>query len=150
MKKLIRTSMLATAALATLTTMLPAAAQRNDPAFESDRRFCASGRSGMDFNSCMWQMQNQRNGQWNNNSNNRWGNNNNNGWGNNNGWNNNNNNGWNNNNNNGWQNQPPGWRAPPSSLPRLSDMQQRALDNCVLLQRSEQARCRATVLSTVR
>jgi hypothetical protein len=29
-------------------------------------------------------------------------------------------------------------------------MQQRALDNCVLLQRSEQARCRATVLSTVR
>lgn len=150
MKKPIVISILA---LGGLMGVIPAWAQRNDPAFESDRRFCASGRSGMDFNTCMWQMQNQRNG-WNNNSNNnRWGNNsnNNNGWNNNNnGWNN-QNNGWNNNNNNGWNNQPPnGWRAPPSSLPRLSDMQQRALDNCVLLQPSEQARCRATVLSTVR
>ena len=34
--------------------------------------------------------------------------------------------------------------------PRLSDMQQRALNNCMLLQRSEQSRCRATVMSTVR
>lgn len=34
--------------------------------------------------------------------------------------------------------------------PRLSDMQQRALNNCSLLQRSEQSRCRATVMSTVR
>ncbi|MDM0019694.1 hypothetical protein [Variovorax saccharolyticus] len=150
MKRLGLTSKVATLALAGLATLTPAAAQRNDAAFESDRRFCASGRSGMDFNSCMWQMQNQRNSGWNRNSNNGWGNNN--GWDNNNGWNN-GNNGWNDNgwnNNNGWQNQQPGWRAPPSSMPRLSDMQQRALDNCVLLQRSEQARCRATVLSTVR
>lgn len=125
-------SILATLSLAGLATTFPAAAQRNnnDAAFESDRRFCASGRSGMDFNTCMRQMQSQRSG-WNNNDNRG----NNNGRG----------------NNDGWQNAPsPGWRAPPSSLPRLSDMQKRALDNCVLLQRSEQARCRATVLSTVR
>lgn len=44
-----------------------------------------------------------------------------------------------------------GYYAPPAaSRPRLSDMQQRALDNCVLLAPSEQRRCRATVMSTVR
>ena len=57
MKKLILASMLS---LAGLMTVIPATAQRNDPAFESDRRFCASGRSGMDFNTCMWQMQKDR------------------------------------------------------------------------------------------
>jgi hypothetical protein len=52
--------------------------------------------------------------------------------------------------------QPPhqhNWHQPPPprrNQPRLSDMQQRALDNCRLLQPSEQPRCRATVLSTVR
>lgn len=132
-------------ALVGLMIVVPALAQRNDGGFESERRFCASGRSGIDFNSCMWQMQNKRNGRWNtdrngwNNDNNRWGN----------------NNGWNNDpdrwgNNTGWNQGQNGWRPPPSSLPRLSDMQQRALDNCIFLQRSEQARCRATVLSTVR
>ncbi|MDN8613814.1 hypothetical protein [Variovorax ginsengisoli] len=41
---------------------------------------------------------------------------------------------------------------PPASAgrPRLSDMQQRALDNCSLLAPREQGRCRATVLSTTR
>lgn len=34
--------------------------------------------------------------------------------------------------------------------PRLSDMQQRAYDNCSMLARRDQPRCRATVMSTVR
>jgi len=35
--------------------------------------------------------------------------------------------------------------------PRLSDMQKRALDNCIVLPtRQDRARCRATVMSTVR
>ncbi len=34
--------------------------------------------------------------------------------------------------------------------PKLSDMQQRALDNCAMLAPRDQPRCRATVLSTVR
>ncbi|MGJ7498305.1 hypothetical protein ACSFA8_25020 [Variovorax sp. RT4R15] len=34
--------------------------------------------------------------------------------------------------------------------PRLSDMQQRALDNCSMLAWRDQGRCRATVMSTVR
>ena len=42
-----------------------------------------------------------------------------------------------------------GYYAQPSR-PRLSDMQQRALDNCSLLAPHEQRRCRATVMSTVR
>lgn len=46
---------------------------------------------------------------------------------------------------------PDRWRGPPpAQRPRLSDMQQRALDNCVLLAPREQPRCRATVMSTVR
>ncbi|SEA57910.1 hypothetical protein [Variovorax sp. YR216] len=44
----------------------------------------------------------------------------------------------------------PGYYGAPASRPRLSDMQQRALNNCVLLAPSEQRRCRATVMSTVR
>ncbi len=39
---------------------------------------------------------------------------------------------------------------PPMERPRLSDMQQRALQNCALLAPREQPRCRATVMSTVR
>lgn len=43
------------------------------------------------------------------------------------------------------------WQGAPSrERPRLSDMQQRALDNCSLLAPREQGRCRATVMSTVR
>jgi hypothetical protein len=37
-----------------------------------------------------------------------------------------------------------------TGAPRLSDMQQRALDNCVMLAPRDQPRCRATVMSTVR
>lgn len=42
-------------------------------------------------------------------------------------------------------------REAPREGPRLSDMQQRALDNCIVLPtRQDRARCRATVMSTVR
>ena len=46
---------------------------------------------------------------------------------------------------NHWQGGPP-----QQGRPRLSDMQQRALDNCSLLAPREQGRCRATVYSTTR
>jgi len=103
----------------------------NSAQFDRDSRAC--DRRGVNFDRCMWERGWSRgNGQrWNHNQN----------WGHGPGWNN-NNNGWNNNNNNNWNNS--------RNQPRLSDMQQRALNNCVLLHPSEQARCRATVLSTVR
>ncbi|MDQ0607482.1 hypothetical protein QFZ83_001653 [Variovorax sp. W1I1] len=42
-------------------------------------------------------------------------------------------------------------REAPREGPRLSDMQKRALDNCIVLPtRHDRARCRATVMSTVR
>ncbi|WP_143012423.1 hypothetical protein [Variovorax sp. EL159] len=46
----------------------------------------------------------------------------------------------------------PEWEAPPQrEKPRLSDMQQRAYDNCIVLPTHlDRARCRATVMSTVR
>ncbi|MDM0011126.1 hypothetical protein QTH87_01625 [Variovorax sp. J22P168] len=54
----------------------------------------------------------------------------------------------------------PGYGGPPpyygpqpryqQAPPKLSDMQRRALDNCVLLAPREQPRCRATVMSTTR
>ena len=44
----------------------------------------------------------------------------------------------------------PGYRQGPPPRPKLSDMQQRALDNCALLAPREQPRCRATVMSTTR
>lgn len=55
---------------------------------------------------------------------------------------------------NHWHQPPPNhWHHPPPppgrNQPRLSDMQQRALDNCRLLAPAEQPRCRATVMSTV-
>ncbi|QNK66583.1 hypothetical protein [Variovorax sp. PAMC26660] len=42
--------------------------------------------------------------------------------------------------------------SPPArDRPRLSDMQQRAFDNCIVLPTHlDRARCRATVMSTVR
>jgi hypothetical protein len=59
----------------------------------------------------------------------------------------------------GYYGPPPGYRGPPQgdwrtparpAQARLSDMQQRALDNCSLLAPRDQPRCRATVMSTVR
>jgi len=47
--------------------------------------------------------------------------------------------------------EPDYWQGSPSAgQPKLSRMQQRALDNCVVLAPRDQPRCRATVLSTVR
>jgi hypothetical protein len=60
----------------------------------------------------------------------------------------------------GYYGPPPAYYAPAPAYryqgqghpqqPRLSDMQQRALDNCVLLPANEQRRCRSTVYSTTR
>ncbi|RQO44171.1 hypothetical protein DBV14_25070 [Variovorax sp. KBW07] len=46
----------------------------------------------------------------------------------------------------------PDWEAPQErDKPRLSDMQKRAFDNCIVLPTHlDRARCRATVMSTVR
>ncbi len=44
---------------------------------------------------------------------------------------------------------PPGYQT-RSQGPKLSDMQQRAMNNCALLQPRDQPRCRATVMSTAR
>ncbi len=44
----------------------------------------------------------------------------------------------------------PAYGRGAAPAPRLSDMQQRALDNCVMLAPRDQPRCRATVFSTVR
>jgi hypothetical protein len=123
MKKVISASLLA---LAGLVTAMPASAQwHNSSAFDRDSRDC--NRRGVNFDQCMWQRG------WSRGNGHRWNHNNN-------GWHNPPNNGWNNNNN--WNNS--------RNQPRLSDMQQRALNNCALLQPSEQPRCRATVMSTVR
>lgn len=116
---------------------LPAFAQRDIDVYESDRRYCASGRSGVDFNSCMWRLQNDRRRherreyyeprpQW------------------------------------GepppryavpeWQPDPyaPRWEAPRErERPRLSDMQKLALQNCNVLHPRDQPGCRAAVWSTV-
>ena len=113
----------------------------------------------MDFDTCMWQAQQNNVGSRrsshpghgrnvNNSGNNNWGHHGN-GWdGRNNGWNDNgwnNNNAWNNNNGNN------GWRAPPSSLPRQPhDVLQQAINNCSRLQPSRQLDCQARVLSTLR
>ena len=44
---------------------------------------------------------------------------------------------------------PPGYQT-RSQGPKLSDMQQRAMNNCALLAPRDQPRCRATVMSTAR
>ena len=125
-----------------LATALPALAQRDPDTYEHDRRYCASGRSGVDFNTCMWRIQRDREERYERREQRayereqrrdydrreRW------------------------------AEQPPPpppvyrhWDAPPpAEQPRLSDMQQRALDNCNLLAPRDQPRCRATVMSTVR
>lgn len=43
-----------------------------------------------------------------------------------------------------------GYGPAPAARPKLSDMQQRAMDNCILLAPRDQPRCRATVMSTTR
>jgi hypothetical protein len=123
-----------------LVNTVTAYAQNDMDVYESDRRYCASGRSGLDFNSCMRRLQYDRERRYrpDNGDRGEWG-----------------------------QPPPPQWQpappppqwqpAPPPrqwqpapEKPRLSDMQQRALDNCALLAPHEQSRCRATVMSTVR
>ena len=142
MKKIAVAALLAFAGLAGTVT---AHAQMD----EQDRRYCASGRSGMDFNSCMRQMQNNRarerdrydrrdddrRGGYDRRDDDRRG-------------------GYDDRRPPQWQQQPPpppgrGY-SQPIDRSRLSDMQQRALDNCAMLQPRDQPRCRATVMSTVR
>jgi len=121
-----------------LMSSVPAFAQ-GDYAYENDRRYCASGRSGLDFDSCMWRLQDDRDRYERREYERR----------------------------RQWREPPPPvyvpeyqpqpqpyapqwqWQQEPER-PRLSDMQQRALDNCNLLARRDQPRCRATVMSTVR
>ena len=129
MNKVIPTLLLA---MAGFLTAGPAAAQwHNSPQFDRDLRAC--DRRGVNFERCMWERGWQRgHGQrWNHNQN------------------------WHRPpHQQNWHRPPPNhWHQPPPprrNQPRLSDMQQRALDNCRLLQPSEQPRCRATVMSTVR
>ena len=123
---------IAVLALLGLVHAAPAFAQRD--MYEADRRYCASGRSGYDFNTCMYRLQNDRRryvppppryerapyAE-------------------------------------GWRREPPpppppayGWQPEPAQRPRLSDMQERALANCAMLAPRDQPRCRATVMSTVR
>jgi hypothetical protein len=109
--------------LAGLVTAAPAFAQWGNSRYDQDARAC---QRSPNFNRCM-----QQRGWSFGNSSPHWHHHNNN-------W---NNPHWNQGNN---------WGAPSRGQPRLSDMQQRALNNCVFLHPSEQARCRATVLSTVR
>lgn len=122
-----------------LMNAVPALAQ-GDYVYENDRRYCASGRSGLDFNSCMWRLQNDRERQDRREyerreyeqrreyeRRQRW-------------------------------QEPapvyvPEYQQQPQyqqERPKLSDMQERALNNCNLLQPRDQPRCRATVMSTVR
>lgn len=107
----------------------PAAAQwQNSARFDRDLRAC--DRRGVNFERCMWERG------WQRGPGNRW------------------------QHSQNWHRPPPHWHAPPPphwqapppprrNPPRLSDMQQRALDNCRLLPPAEQPRCRATVMSTV-
>ncbi|MGJ7527442.1 hypothetical protein [Variovorax sp. GB1P17] len=119
-------------------------AQRDMDVYESDRRYCASGRSGVDFNSCMWRLQNDRSGRHERREYDRRY-----GWG------------------EApqryvpvpvpvpapqWQPDPygPRWEAPQQREgPRLSDMQKLALQNCNVLHPRDQPGCRAAVWSTV-
>lgn len=131
-------SLLATLAV---TASGSALAQRD---FESDRRYCASGRSGMDFNSCMRQLQRQGDGRYDGYD--RRGN------------------GYeqpdryNDRRREGWDQQPPPprygyqpeWGRNPGNEPReLSKDQQRVWNNCNALPPQQLQRCRAAVLSTV-
>ncbi len=123
MKKLISAAFLAMAGLMGAETAL--AQWHNSPQFDRDLRSC--NRRNVNFERCMWERGWQRgHGQrWNHRPPNQH-----------------------------WHQPPPHhWNQPPPprrNPPRLSDMQRRALQNCSLLHPAEQARCRATVMSTVR
>ncbi|VTU32187.1 hypothetical protein SRS16CHR_05035 [Variovorax sp. SRS16] len=117
----------------TLLSTFSAWAQRDAYVYENDRRYCASGSSGVDFDRCMRRLRHDRERnerdryeQREYDGRRQWA-------------------------------QPPApppprqWEGPPpAERPRLSDMQQRALDNCAMLAPRDQPRCRATVMSTVR
>jgi hypothetical protein len=122
-----------------LMSAVPAMAQ-GEYSYENDRRYCASGRSGMDFNSCMRQLRHDRERQDRREYERREyeqrreyeG-------------------------RQRWQEPAPVYvpeyqRQPQyqQERPKLSDMQERALNNCNLLAPRDQPRCRATVMSTVR
>lgn len=133
MKKIVLLTLLGLSAV-------PALAQYGG--YANDRQYCASGRSGVDYNTCMYRIQQDRERErdraerredrreWERRQE--------------------------------WANQPPpppppgyGYQpAQPRYAPqperKLSDMQQRALDNCNMLAPRDQGRCRATVYSTVR
>jgi hypothetical protein len=111
--------------LAGLVTAAPAFAQWGNSRFDNDSRAC---QRSPNFNRCM-----QQRGWHHGNSSPHWHHGNN--------WNHWNQPNWNHGNN---------WNQSNRNQPRLSDMQQRALNNCAFLHPSEQARCRATVWSTVR
>lgn len=129
---------LAALALLGLIQTAPALAQRDMDVYEADRRYCASGRSGMDFHSCMDRLRFDRQRDRDRWERERWER--------------------SRDDRDRWEYErrqryaapppppPPVYREPP----KLSDMQQRALDNCVLLAPRDQPRCRATVMSTVR
>jgi len=119
--------------LAGLVTAVPAFAQLGNSRYDQDARAC---QRSPNFTRCMQQrgwVHGSSSPHWHHHNN--WNNPN---WHHGNSWNNPN---WHHGNS---------WNNPGRGQPRLSDMQQRALNNCVLLHPSEQARCRATVLSTVR
>lgn len=128
---------LAALALLGLIQTAPALAQRDMDVYEADRRYCASGRSGMDFHSCMDRLRFDRQRDRDRWERERWER--------------------NRDDRSRWEYEqrqryaapppPPVYRGEP---PKLSDMQQRALDNCILLAPRDQPRCRATVMSTVR
>jgi len=104
---------------------LNAVAQRDSDAYENDRRYCASGRSGVDFNSCMRQLRHERDRyERDRYERDRY--------------------------ERDQYERREYDRRQPAEPPRLSDMQQRALNNCAMLLPRDQPRCRATVMSTVR
>jgi len=118
---------------------------------EDDRRYCASGRSGLDYRSCMRQLRRdregyerdgyERDGYGRERERDRY-----------------ERRGYDNRGDydrrqgqgQGWGEAAPRYQQPQPDRSKLSDMQQRALDNCAMLAPRDQPRCRATVMSTVR
>lgn len=131
-------------ALLALTGTDSALAQRD---YDSDRRYCASGVSGMDFNSCMRQVQRQGDDRYDNRDN---------GYGHG-GYDNNRGGYYEDRRQQGWGQPPPPrygyqpeWGQRPGHEPReLSKTQQRVMNNCNYLPLKDQQRCRAAVMSTV-
>jgi hypothetical protein len=143
-------------ALLGLTAADTAMAQRD---YHSDRRYCASGESGMDFNSCMRQRQRQgyggdeRRGDGDGYGYDRRGDPEGDGYS----------RGYE--RRGGYEDREPGWGQPPpqpgygyqpqwgqrprNEPPELSDTQKRVLNNCNYLPPEQRTRCRASVMSTV-